>query len=265
MTANDELRRMLDERGVEWDYGITGPTTTRFRVNGVNGVDLTFTPMRDGLLCSTILTPEQVIDATLGSCNCSNSERTGTCHNISEVMDEHGCGGGRMSITDELRDWAHEHLYKSGIRSDLLAIADRIDAVNEEAIQQALMGNGSVPATDENMAVYGWVRLPKDADGEYIHVGDVMERGNARGHVIALMLSEYPKKWGGGLHWGVQLEGEHAPTALDLTFHHYHEPTVEDVLLDLLEESSDPTCDATPTELAEKYAAKLRLAESEDA
>ena len=27
---------------------------------------------------------------TLSSCNCSNSERTETCHNISKVMDEHG-------------------------------------------------------------------------------------------------------------------------------------------------------------------------------
>lgn len=75
----ERLRALLDERGVEWDYGITGPTTTMFRVNGVNGVDLTFTPMRDGLLCSTILTPEQAIAATLGSCDCSNSERTETC------------------------------------------------------------------------------------------------------------------------------------------------------------------------------------------
>ena len=63
MTATDELRRMLDERGVEWDYGITGATTTRFSVNGIG---LTFTPMRDGLVCSTILTPAEAIAATLG-------------------------------------------------------------------------------------------------------------------------------------------------------------------------------------------------------
>lgn len=62
-TATDELRRLLDERGVEWDYGITGSSTTRF---SVNGIDLTFTPMRDGLVCSTILTPEQAVAATLG-------------------------------------------------------------------------------------------------------------------------------------------------------------------------------------------------------
>ena len=63
MSATETFRAMLDERGVEWDYGITGATTTRF---SVNGIDLTFTPMRDGLVCSTILTPEQAIAATLG-------------------------------------------------------------------------------------------------------------------------------------------------------------------------------------------------------
>ena len=170
-----------------------------------------------------------------------------------------------MSITDELREWWVRKfpVMDKELHENFAAIADRMDAAHERAIT-SVMNDALYHANDESMAELGWVRLPKDADGEYIHVGDVMERGNARGHVIALMLSEYPKKWGGWLHWGVQLEGEHAPTALDLTFHHYHEPTVEDVLLDLLDESSDPTCDATPTELAEKYAAKLRLAEGED-
>ena len=83
MDVTEELRSLLDERGVEWDYGITGSTTTRFNVNGI---DLTFTPMRDGLVCSTILTPEQTIAATLGSCSCSNGctngERMETYHPI---------------------------------------------------------------------------------------------------------------------------------------------------------------------------------------
>lgn len=68
MSATERLRELLDERGVYWDYGITGASTTRFNVNGI---DLTFTPMRGGLVCSTILTPEQAIEATLGA---------GTCH-----------------------------------------------------------------------------------------------------------------------------------------------------------------------------------------
>ena len=79
MTATEVLRRMLDERGVEWDYGIAGSTTTRF---SVNGIDLTFTPMRDGLVCSTVLTPEQAIAATLGRGTCKLERASwdnGTC------------------------------------------------------------------------------------------------------------------------------------------------------------------------------------------
>ena len=72
MSATDELRRLLDERGVEWDYGITGTASTMFNANGV---ELTFIDMRDGVTCSTILTPEQAIAATVGR---------GTCRNVHE-------------------------------------------------------------------------------------------------------------------------------------------------------------------------------------
>ncbi len=72
-TATDELRRLLDERGVEWDYGIGGAYTTEFSANGVM---LNFRDWGDGVICSTILTPEQAIAATLG---------TGTCHDIAET------------------------------------------------------------------------------------------------------------------------------------------------------------------------------------
>lgn len=61
-----------------------------------------------------------------------------------------------MSITDELREWARNHVAELNISGvderDLNGIADRIDA-----------------------AVGGMVELPKDADGVPIHVGDVME------------------------------------------------------------------------------------------
>lgn len=183
-----------------------------------------------------------------------------------------------MSITDELREWAEDNTLRDrvlttyppqhavhGVLEKLLRIADRIDAEHEKAIREL---NNLADAS---------VLLPVDADGEVIHVGDMMERGEARGHVIALMLSEYPKKWGGGLHWGVQLEGEHAPTALDLTFHHYHAPTVEDVLMEFADEmnqnlgmytgeaiDADEWRDAD-AKTVEKYAAKLRLADGTDA
>ena len=69
MSAKDELRRMLTESGVEWDYGITGAASTKFNANGV---ELTFIDMRDGVTCSTILTPAQAIAATVGRGTCRN-------------------------------------------------------------------------------------------------------------------------------------------------------------------------------------------------
>ena len=166
-----------------------------------------------------------------------------------------------MSITDELRHEVANYPFRDNRDFALFeAIADRIDAEHEKAIREL---NNLADAS---------VLLPVDADGEVIHVGDMMERGEARGHVIALMLSEYPKKWGGGLHWGVQLEGEHAPTALDLTFHHYHAPTVEDVLreftdaiLDWAGKSGTVAEVGTWSDVAAEYAKRLMLAEREDA
>ena len=162
-----------------------------------------------------------------------------------------------MGITDELRKYTEEQIKWLDMTkvhySKLFAIADRIDAEHQKAIREL-----------NNLAA-ACVLLPVDADGEVIHVGDAMERGDAHGRVIALMLSNYPKKWGGGLHWGVQLEGEQAPTALDLTFHHYHAPTVEDVLEELLREYDRDDSELTNGEIIEMFAKRLTLAKSEDA
>lgn len=88
MTATDELRRMLDECGVEytedlgyreffWNFGEHGKA--RASSIGTRGLVQ---------MIVTGITPEQAIAATLGSCNCSNnctnSERTETCHEIED-------------------------------------------------------------------------------------------------------------------------------------------------------------------------------------
>lgn len=83
-----------------------------------------------------------------------------------------------MSITDELRGFVDGHLYLGatvlgGWKEVALAIADRIDAEHELAMAAAALITG-IPITDEHMVEHGWIRLPKDADGEYIHIGDVM-------------------------------------------------------------------------------------------
>ena len=88
-SGTDELRRLLDERGVEhydgtestlWGYEPTSDSTGAYRYSA----DET----SDGYIQVQLwhVTPEQAIAATLGSCNCSNdctnSERTETCHPI---------------------------------------------------------------------------------------------------------------------------------------------------------------------------------------
>lgn len=157
-------------------------------------------------------------------------------------------------ITDELRHEVANYPFRDNRDFALFeAIADRIDAEYQKAIREL---NNLVDAS---------IFMPVDANGEIIHIGDDMERGKARGHVIALMLSNYPKKWGGGLHWSIQLEGEQAPTALDLMFHHYHEPTVEDVLREfanLFAPEATTLSDQDFDETIAEYAQKLQLREA---
>ncbi|MBR2683778.1 MAG: hypothetical protein IKE22_11005 [Atopobiaceae bacterium] len=160
-----------------------------------------------------------------------------------------------MSITDELRDWfEHGFRYERcgdgeggfkrvyspwfGWKSCIEQMLDRIDA-----------------------AADGTVELPKDADGVPIRVGDVMERMERCGKVVALQLSDNP--WGDGNHWAIQLEGEQAPTVLDAFFHHYHAPTVEDVLREFAQECLTYATNVDDHEVVdaiEKYAKRLTLA-----
>lgn len=70
MSATDELRRLLDERGVEWESGL--PTETIVRVP----IDTLYVERQDGRMhvyFRSYLTPAQAIDATLGR---------GTCHRV---------------------------------------------------------------------------------------------------------------------------------------------------------------------------------------
>ena len=93
-SATERLRAMLDERGVEWEnskpYG--AKAVTRFKVNDVwlryvEYGDYQWLDYHE----NEPLTPAQAIAATLGSCNCSNNctngERTETCHVESSIID----------------------------------------------------------------------------------------------------------------------------------------------------------------------------------
>ena len=159
-----------------------------------------------------------------------------------------------MSITDELRKWAARGLAGWKIlreeHDELTAIADRIDAEHESACAEAY-GNGvmSVPiALDES----AWVELPKDADGEYIHVGDVLD---GYGKTIEVVEMRY-----GRSGW-VLISRDGNGYADCEAFTHHHAPTVEDVLREFADEWLGGGCDDDG--IVAEYAKRLRLAGDE--
>lgn len=151
-----------------------------------------------------------------------------------------------MSITDELRKIAVKTECASGrceklYRGDLDHIADRID----ERIERE------------------YVKLPVDADGVPIHVGDVMwERSGHTFEVASLMA------FGGSDNWLVLSDARNFSSFREPhDLRHHHEPTVEDVLREFAEKITDsqiPNVHPTYEEAIAEYASKLRLA-GEDA
>ena len=72
MSATEVLRRLLDERGVEWSDGGYGNTATVWEANGILWRGL----WRDGAIeLVATMTPEQAIEATLGRGECRNKAR----------------------------------------------------------------------------------------------------------------------------------------------------------------------------------------------
>lgn len=97
MTATDELRRLLDERGVEWFESVTRKGLTWIYRDGKA---IRFHPWQPDTLKVSMfdITPEQAIAATLGR---------GECHNIAGMEDVFECSacGGRYAVW-EIRRWA---------------------------------------------------------------------------------------------------------------------------------------------------------------
>ena len=76
-----------------------------------------------------------------------------------------------MSITDELREYALGWDEGNRVRRDLTAIADRIDAEHE---REFTMARGEAVTELGHKVVSEYVKLPVDADGVPIRVGDTV-------------------------------------------------------------------------------------------
>ena len=120
--------------------------------------------------------------------------------------------------------------------------------------------------SDENLLAWGLVRMPKDADGEPIRIGDVMEWCDS-GETLTVE--------GIGRDVLFYIDGENAELTAARNKRHHHAPTVEDVLREFAQEMNEnmgmytgETIDAdewrdADARTVEKFAAKLRLAESD--
>ena len=101
-----------------------------------------------------------------------------------------------MSDTDELRERAEKYAEFGAKRTarNLTAIADRIDAAHEEALRAEYTRGKSDGFDDwcvqheDVMAEHGWIKLPTDADGVLIRVGDWLAEGEANPQKVKMLM-----------------------------------------------------------------------------
>lgn len=99
----------------------------------------------------------------------------------------------------------------------------------------------------------GYMKLPVDEDGEAWHIGDVVEwRDGVTAEVIAI--------GGNTLYYIDDGEDEVDWTQADTNRHH-HEPTVEDVLDEMLQRFAEDSYEGGLTDFIASYATKLQLKE----
>ena len=152
------------------------------------------------------------------------------------------------------------------------ALGEREDAMLSErnAAFNAGYDEGFASADDwlvqheDEMAEHGWVRLPVDADGEPIHMGDLVTVP-WKDKVYEVAGFSCTKQLCSGIRtiWIDVYSPEkqrNVPLCGADSCRHYHAPTVEDVLEELLREYERDDSELTNGEIIERFAAKLRLA-----
>ena len=144
---------------------------------------------------------------------------------------------------------------------DFCAWCRRVRDAHEREVDGAVAG-----MTDAQLAEHGLVRLPVDADGEPIHVGDVVTMqllfgGESKPLVVDRMELSHGRD---GDLWCVALDTDEGCWNQPSLMRHYTPPTVDGILRDFgvdIAHALDADPDATvPEAVIAEYAAKLRLA-----
>ncbi len=222
----------------------------------------------DGVVTAKYVTPDawgefvhrcDAIDAVHAALERENAELRQRVAELDKRGDSMHDGG---RITDELRAWwvRKYPVMDKELHREFTTIVDRIDEEHERQCAESWMrGHDAWAAIDrsDEMAEHGWVRLPKDADGEPIRVGDELAgygypNGGAYCKAIVgewgILAGEQDCNYQRWLLWSVD------------AVRHYHAPTVEDVLTKFgIDWEHEDNCEDRAA-LLKEYAAKLRLA-----
>ncbi|MBQ3267243.1 MAG: hypothetical protein IJH08_04935 [Atopobiaceae bacterium] len=172
-----------------------------------------------------------------------------------------------MNSIDNLRDYVlTAPSICSTTRAILVAYIDNIEREVAEVRDREYrngMENGEMAAERD-----GWVRLPVDADGEPIHVGDVMDEQLPFGGYAAPAPVDTMElsRGAGGYGWMVRLDSESGAFINPKLLRHHHAPTVEDVLREFYvyaERGKEHHREDVDDAVLAEYAARLRLAGDE--
>ena len=173
-----------------------------------------------------------------------------------------------MESIDRLRDWLKGRLLMGNGWNELNEIADaierevkanRVDAYTKGYDEGFASADDLAAQHEDAMAGHGWVRLPVDAEGVPIRIGERVQLvGNDPSTVSHMSLADdgwrVYVKYDGGIGTG---SGE--PKRI----RHHHAPTVEDVLREFVARTQMLGCVEDEYALVAEYAAKLRLAGDE--
>lgn len=163
--------------------------------------------------------------------------------------------------TDLAGDYSQLYIFRA---EDFGAWYRRVRDAHEREVD-----GGVDSMTDADLAGHGLVRLPVDADGVTIRVGDVMKWPYGNGEFIVEGI-------GGNTLFYIDKDSNECEWTAAGDKHHRHAPTVEDVLREccykyhslLVDDMNDAINGVerdyiAPDEIIAEYAAKLRLAGEE--
>lgn len=140
-----------------------------------------------------------------------------------------------MNSIDNLRDYVlTAPSVCSTTRAILVGYIDDIDREVAELRDRDYrngMEDGEMAAERD-----GWVRLPVDADGEVIHIGEMVdEKLPFGGYAAPAPIDTMELSRGAsGYGWMVKLDSESGAFINPKLLRHHHAPTVEDVILDAI-------------------------------